>query len=240
MPVPGSVHAAAQAVRARGARWARGLAAFALPQRCPGCGAPAGAALLCDACFARIPRLSFGLCARCLAASRDGVGCLAHPGFEVRAAWVYDERAAAIAHALKFAERDGLAPALAAELARVAPPGRIDAVIALPLHPARRRERGYNQAACLAAALAPCVAAPLLESALRRVRATAPQTGLGAAQRRRNLRGAFQVLNPRALAGRRVLLVDDVITTGATLEAALAALADAGARAAAVTLAWAQ
>ena len=220
---------------------ARELAAFALPQRCEGCGAGADAERpLCEPCFAAIPRLSFALCARCLARGRDGVGCRAHPEFEVRPAWVYEERAARVVHALKFAERPRVADALAAELARVAPPTRIDLVLALPLHGARRRERGYNQAERLAVGLARAIGAPFLAGAMRRIRATRPQTGLGPAARRHNLRGAFQVALPGALAGRRVLLVDDVVTTGATLEAALDALRETGARATAVALALAQ
>ena len=73
-----------------------------------------------------------------------------------------------------------------------------------------------------------------------RARATRPQTGLDAAGRRRNLRGAFRVDAPRELRGRRVLVVDDVITTGATFEAALDALREAGAHASGAALAWAQ
>ncbi|MBI1799730.1 MAG: ComF family protein, partial [Candidatus Eisenbacteria bacterium] len=76
--------------------------------------------------------------------------------------------------------------------------------------------------------------------ALVRTRETRPQARLGAAARRENLRGAFRARTPAWLKGRRVLVVDDVMTTGATLEACLAALSDAGARASAVTLAWAQ
>ena len=96
---------------------ARDLLEFALPQRCPGCGVPADASrLLCDACMAGIPRLDTALCVRCLAAGREGAGCRAHPGFETRAAWIYDERAALIVHALKYEQRPGLARALGAEL----------------------------------------------------------------------------------------------------------------------------
>lgn len=214
---------------------------FAMPQRCPACGSAADPArLLCDACLAAVPRLAIPLCARCLARERDGVSCRAHQGFEVWPAWVYDERAAEVVQALKFAERERLADALAPELARALPPGRFDLVIAVPLHPARERERGYNQAAVLADALALHIGVPRLDRALERVRATKPQTRLGAAARRANLHGAFRVHVPSWLEGRRVLLVDDVMTTGATLDACLALLRDCGANAAAATLAWAQ
>jgi len=232
---------AARALRSGVAAAARPLGAFALPQRCPGCGAPASAArLLCDPCRAAIPRLAFALCARCLALGREPVGCRLHGGCEVRPAWIYDERAAAVVRALKFAERPVLAASLAEELARVAPRERVDAVIAVPLHPARRRERGYDQAGRLAVALAARLGAPPLAGVLERARATRPQARLGPRARRRNLSGAFRVQNPEWIARRRLLLVDDVVTTGATLEAALGALADAGACVSAVALAWAQ
>lgn len=222
------------------------LAAIAdalLPQRCPGCAAPADPRrLLCDACAARVPRLRVPLCARCLAADREPAGCRRHSGFAVFAPWLFDERAAAVVHALKYADRPGLAAALGPELAAALPAAwrRPDLVLEVPLHPARLRERGYNQSAALADALAEAVAGPRLPGALRRLRATPPQARLGRAARRANLAGAFAAVRPAALRGRRILLVDDVVTTGATLDAALAALHDAGARAAGVTLAWAQ
>lgn len=221
---------------------ARDLVAFALPQRCPACGAEAGAErLLCAGCHARIPRLSTALCVRCLAAGREAVGCLAHPGFVARAAWIYDESATLVVHALKYGERPGLAEALGEEMARTLPPGyRPDLVLEVPLHRTRRRERGYNQAAVLADSLAAAVAAPRLPGALTRVRATKVQARLGPAERRANLAGAFRVQRPAALAGRSVLIVDDVLTTGATLEACLVPLHAAGARAMGVALAWAQ
>lgn len=220
---------------------ARALLAFALPQRCPGCGSHADPRqLLCDACRAGIPRLDTALCARCLAAGREGAGCLAHPGFAVHPPWIYDPRAACVVHALKYGERTGLAPVLAVEMARALPPGyRPDLVLDVPLHRTRRRERGYNQAALLADALAEAIAAPRLASAIERVRATRAQARLGPAERRRNMAGAFRVTCPAALAGRSVLIVDDVLTTGATLEAALAALATAGADGRGIALAWA-
>jgi ComF family protein len=221
---------------------ARDLVAFALPQRCPACAAePVAERLLCAACHARIPRFSAPLCVRCLAAGREAVGCLAHPGFVARAAWIYDERATLVVHALKYRERPGLAKTLGADMARTLPAGyRADLVLEVPLHQARRRERGYNQAAALADALAEVVATPRLPGALMRVRPTRTQARLGPAARRANVAGAFRVRRPAALSGRSVIIVDDVITTGATLEACLASLHAAGARAMGVALAWAQ
>ena len=219
------------------------LAGALLPQRCPGCGEPAAAAkLLCDACAGRVPRLRAVLCARCLLEGREPSGCARHRAFSVFAPWLFDERAAAVVHALKYQDRPRLAASLGGEMAAALPRTwrRPDLVLDVPLHAARLRERGYNQSAALADALAETLGAPRLEGALRRVRATEPQARLGPAGRRANLAGAFAIERPARLRGRRVLLVDDVITTGATLDAALSALHDAGAIAAGATLAWAQ
>jgi len=221
---------------------ARDVAAFLWPQRCPGCGdSPAAGSLLCRPCGESIPRLALPLCVQCLAREAADPVCARHPGFRAWPAWSYDERAAAVVEAFKYGERTDLAPALAAELARVTPREfAADLVAEVPLHPARERERGYNQSALLASALASRAGMPHLPGVLARVRPTRAQARLGPAARRLNLRGAFRVRDPERLAGRRVLLVDDVVTTGATLEAALGALRSAGVRAEAVALAWAQ
>ncbi len=221
------------------------LEALALPQRCPGCGAGADAdRLLCAQCLAQLPPLAVPLCARCLARGREPVGCNAHPGHAVWVAWVYDERVALLVHALKYHERPRLARGLAEALARALPPrpggARFDLVVEVPLHPARVRERGYNQAGLLAEALADRIGVPRLERILERVRPTRPQARLGPAERRANLTGAFRVRRPEWLEGRNVLIVDDVLTTGATLEACFEAVSAAGAHPTGVALAWAQ
>jgi ComF family protein len=222
---------------------ARSLVAFALPQRCPVCGAEAPAErVLCARCLARVPRLLVPLCARCLAAGRSPDACARHGGARVFVPWVFDDAAAAVVHALKYGGRPALAAPLGPLLAGAVsgPWRRPDLVLEVPLHAARERERGYNQAALLADALADALGAPRLHGALRRVRATAPQARLGEAARRANVAGAFAAVRPAWLAARRVLVVDDVMTTGATLAACLEALRAAGAKAAGVALAWAQ
>ena len=103
-----------------------------------------------------------------------------------------------------------------------------DVIVPVPLHRARLGRRGYNQALELAKPLAVAWRLPLAAAVLRRVRATAPQSELTAVQRRRNLRGAF-VADAGAVHGRRVLLVDDVITTGSTANEAAKTLLAAGA-----------
>ena len=231
-------HALARAVVAA----ARSLEAFALPQRCPGCGRLAEPErLLCPDCFERIPGLSFAICARCLARGKEPVGCSRHADAQVWPALVYDERAALLVHALKYGGRPGLAHALAHRLARALPAALApDLVTAVPLHPARRRERGYNQAWRLATGLASRLGVPAIEDVLVRVRHTPAQARLDPERRRRNLAGAFRVREPRRYRERRVLIVDDVLTTGATLEVCLGVLAGAGARPVGAVLAWAQ
>lgn len=224
------------------AGFARDLRDFAFPQCCPGCGAPAAAErFLCDACRSRIPFLSFALCARCLAREREPIGCVRHPGHAVWPAWVYEERAALLVHALKYRARPDLAAGLAEDLARALPPRpRFDLVLAVPLHRARRRERGYNQSARLAEAVARVIGVPYLEGVIARVRATPSQARLDPRARRRNLAEAFHVRRPEWVKERNVLLVDDVITTGATFEACLDRLLAAEARVTGLALAWAQ
>jgi len=167
--------------------------------------------------------------ARCIRCGR-GRGAIAR----ARAVGPYDGALRAVVHAFKYDGRRSLAAPLgrlmAARGADVI--AGADVVVPVPLHPRRRRARGYNQAADLAARLP----LPLVE-ALRRTRHTPSQTGLPAGRRHRNVRGAFAparrrpFFNPAArVRGRAVLLVDDVATTGATLDACARVLAAMGAR----------
>jgi ComF family protein len=185
---------------------------------CPVCGEPfpgLAGAFPCDACRRRPPAFAF---ARAVAPYRDGM------------------REAI--HAMKYGNRPVLAAPLGRLLAEVAPDvlptppgGWAEALVPVPLHPARLAERGFNQAELLAA---PCAAGwrvPVLGRALVRTRATPPQTDLDAAARRANVRNAFAVARPADILGRRLLLVDDVLTTGATAGAAAHALRAAGAAA---------
>lgn len=105
----------------------------------------------------------------------------------------------------------------------------VDLILPVPLHARRRRERGYNQSECLVRELCWHLGWPTDSDALARIRYTRPQLGLTAAERRVNVRDAFAA-DPARVAGRRVLLVDDVCTTGSTLTAAAIALQEAGAR----------
>jgi ComF family protein len=238
---PGPVRRIACAVVSATGRWLADLEDFALAQRCPGCGRCCGPdEVPCRACADAIPRLEMALCARCLARGGDPAGCSHHPGYTTWAAWVYEERAALAIHALKYHGRPRLARRLGAVIAAALPAAyRPDLVLAVPLHSARQRERGYNQAAWLADAVAERLRCPRGPEVLERSRATRPQARLGPAARRANLGGAFRVRQPWALERRNVLVVDDVMTTGSTLEACLAALEACGARGSGATVAWA-
>jgi len=106
--------------------------------------------------------------------------------------------------------------------------GDFDLVVAVPLHPKRKRERGYNQSELLARALARSAAIPYSRP-LARIRPTLPQVGLTDSQRLENVRQAFRCDSAQAVSQRRILLVDDVMTTGATVASAAQALVEAGA-----------
>jgi ComF family protein len=133
-------------------------------------------------------------------------------------------------HALKFRGRRALARPLAKLIVEqwgAALDADVAALVPVPLARGRQAERGFNQAALLAERLAAALGVPARPRWLARVRATAPQSDLGAAERRANVRGAF-VAHP-AVAGRHVVVVDDVLTTGATVAECARALKAAGA-----------
>jgi len=150
-----------------------------------------------------------------------------------RAAVLYDGTARDLVHRLKYDDRLDLAPTLARMMAGagVELVAEADCLVPVPLHRWRLWRRRFNQAALLARGLSTLTGLPTDAQALARVKATRSQVGLTRAARARNLQGAFRV--PEAarpgLQGRRVLLVDDVTTTGATANAAARALLRAGA-----------
>jgi ComF family protein len=132
-------------------------------------------------------------------------------------------------HIYKYAKVESLAQPLSRFLLQALPLDQsFDTVLAMPMHWRKRWERGFNQAELLAQPIAKRYGVKLATN-LRRRRYTKPQAGLSEAQRRENLHNCFQVVRPSQLSGKRVLLIDDVFTTGATLRTAAAALKSAGA-----------
>lgn len=203
------------------------------PPRCAGCGADGS--FLCDACAGTLQVAAPPRCARCW---RPGVeGTCAHcrsaaPAFDsLFAAYVYTGLARDLVHQLKYRGMTALAGPMALLLAAQLG-GRgagADLIVPVPLSGLRGRTRGYNQAQTLARGLSGELGVPLARRALERRRHTSPQARSADAEtRRRNVEGAFGA-RERAVAGRRVLLIDDVTTTGATLSACATALKAAGA-----------
>jgi ComF family protein len=189
----------------------------------------AAADLLCAACDADLPRLAGPCCPRCALDSPCGElcgRCLSEaPHYDATVAVLaYEFPADALVHALKFRGELALGAFLGKEMARRVSAVEIDSVVPVPLSAARLRTRGYNHAAEVARHLLP----GKLDLALcERSRDTPPQMDLPFAERRRNVRGAFRCT--RALAGASVAVVDDVMTTGATLNELARTLKGAGA-----------
>ncbi len=156
------------------------------------------------------------------------------PPFDrLRAVALHDEAVRMLVHGLKYRDRTDLAPMMARWMLRAGDGTveRCDAILPVPLHRSRIFSRGFNQSAELARHLAGLSGRPLLPATLMRIRRTRQQVGLGARAREDNVRGAFAVAAGREadVAGKRVVLVDDVYTTGATVAAATRALRKAGA-----------
>jgi ComF family protein len=199
------------------------------PRACAGCGA--GPWPFCETCTGALVPLEPPWCRRCgLPSVTDLDGCRDCPPAQVasaRAAFVYRGPARAAVHRLKFSGWRGVGEALAAALAALGPPPA-DAVTWVPLAPRRRAERGFDQARVLARALGRELGLPTA-AFVRRTKATAPQSRRGREERLRAMAGAFAGI-PHRPPPLRLLLVDDVLTTGATASACAAALLEAGAR----------
>ncbi|MBI3943409.1 MAG: ComF family protein [Chloroflexi bacterium] len=203
------------------------------PPRCVHC--KQAGQWLCQACLGQIRPVSPPYCRWCGSPGVAGIcaRCRVHPpAFDIGYSLaVYEEPVRSIIHHLKYKNGRWLAPLLGDVLhtgfRQLA--WQIDAIVPVPLHPQREKERGFNQALLLAQELARREGLPLEVNLLRRVRYTRSQTGLDPAGRLANVAGAFACRDGQKVIGRQVLLVDDVMTTGATMSACAQALKSGGA-----------
>jgi ComF family protein len=210
---------------------------IALPTLCVACREPVDGEGVCATCWAKLSFIAPPYCPRL------GIPFVYDPGPELlsmeaianppayaraRAAVRYDDVARTLVHALKYQDRTDLAPAMGRWMARA---GRelladADALIPVPLHWRRGWSRRYNQSGALARIIERQSGVKVLSEALRRVRPTQQQIGLSRTQRATNVQGAFKVEKTRQseISGRRVILIDDVLTSGATVDACARAL----------------
>lgn len=199
----------------------RNTAAALLPQDCFLCAAASGDSLLCPTCSAGLPYLSAERCPLCALPTPGAAVCGAclkqAPHFDAtRAVFRYEFPVDRLIQSLKYAHRLASANFLGRALAQLAAPLHPGLVLPVPLAPARLAERGFNQALELARPLSRALGAPLELSRIHRRRDTAPQASLPWKERKRNIRHAFEC--DMDLSGKTVLVVDDVMTTGATLD----------------------
>jgi ComF family protein len=200
-------------------------------QECVLCAGPSGALAFCPGCERDLPWLA-AACPRCAGPSPAGEHCgeclRAPPSFDATvAAWRYEFPVDRLVHALKYGGRLALAETLAAALVPGLTGRYADVVVPMPLSPARLRERGFNQAMEIARHLARRTGLRIRPHLAARQRDTTPQTGLPHGARAANVRGAFACGG--LVAGLSVALVDDVMTTGASLEELARTLKAAGA-----------
>ncbi len=224
-----------------------GLLQVLFPTFCRLCGAPVldtPVPRICGDCWEKVPWLTGPVCPRCgfpfasPEALTHSPGHLCghcrekEPPFALaRAAGAHEGALREAIHLLKYGRQHSLGKRLGCFLlppAAALPPPEV--VIPVPLHPSRLRNRGFNQSLLLADPVSRGLDAPLDYSSLDRVRPTRPQVELTPEERRANIRGAFAVRRPERIEGRRVLLVDDVFTTGATVSECARVLRKAGAQ----------
>ncbi|QHO73370.1 amidophosphoribosyltransferase [Bradyrhizobium sp. CCBAU 051011] len=210
---------------------------IALPTQCVSCREPVDGEGVCAACWAKLSFIAPPFCPRL------GIPFVYDPGSELlsmeaianppayqraRAAVRYDDVARTLVHALKYQDRTDLAPAMGRWMARAGKEllDQADVLVPVPLHWRRGWSRRYNQSGALARVISQQTGVKLTAEALRRIRATEQQIGLSRPQRASNVQGAFKVAADRMadIQGRRVILIDDVLTSGATTDACARAL----------------
>lgn len=222
--------------------WLQSFLDLFFPSFCVSCRTPSpGSLCLCDSCRAKVRYLHSPLCIRCGALFVDGNGgdhlcgdCLRRPPpfLLARAVAHYSPPVSTLLHQLKYrADRTVLST-----LSHIAvhfdftPFASSELIVPVPLHLKRLRERGLNQSLLLARLFFPGEAKAIRPEVLRRIRDTMPQTRLGGKERRKNLRAAFSVNQDSDIKGKCICLVDDVLTTGATVKECAGTLLRAGAK----------
>ena len=210
---------------------------FALPPRCPGCGTiVADVHSFCSDCWRQIHFLGDGGCGTCglpLQATEieECAGCLARPPrvARTRSAVAYDDLTRGLAIRLKYGRKVAIARTMARYMAPLVAQSDNAILVPVPLHRTRLWRRGFNQAALVARELSRRLKIGTNPLLLQRTRRTPPLKGMSPLQRRKTVAGAFRVADRQAVAGKTVILVDDVFTTGSTAEACARTLKRAGA-----------
>lgn len=210
---------------------------IALPALCISCREPVAGQGVCAACWAKLSFIAPPFCARLgIPFVYDpGPGMLSMeaianpPAYQrARAAVRYDDVARTMVHALKYQDRTDLAPAMGRWMARAGHEmlREADMLVPVPLHWRRAWSRRYNQSGALARVIGRSAGLPVTGDALRRVRPTQQQIGLSRSERADNVQGAFKVPSEKksSVQGRRIVLIDDVLTSGATADACARAL----------------
>lgn len=220
----------------------RAVLDLALPTLCPACREPVEGRGLCPACWSKLSFITRPYC------ERLGIPFVYDPGpgilsmeaiadppsyHRARAAVRFDEISRALVHGLKYGDRLDLAPMMGRWTAHAGHEilAEADALVPVPLHWRRLWARRFNQSAMLAAVVSAESGVPIAQGALKRIKPTAQQVGLTRSERGANVQGAFSVPaeNRAAVTGRRLVLIDDVLTSGATVDCCARALLRAGA-----------
>jgi ComF family protein len=228
------------------APWWRSLIDFFFPPRCPSCGETIGESEpypICSSCFGQIKMIFHPMCPRCGIGFATDVGedhfcsdCLQDCGHFTKARSLahYEGLMADLISRFKYRGSARLAAPLSHLLAEYTDGDfsfcNYSLIMPVPLHPRRLRQRGYNQSLLLARTVSRKHSIPLDYTSLRRIRPTQPQTELSGPQRQKNVHGAFAVRKKEAVAEKTILLIDDVFTTGATVEECARALLKSGSK----------